>query len=106
MSSPIVIGNYLYMHLRNQRFTCLDLETGKEVWTSTPFGKYWSMIANGSKILALDERGDLLLINATRDKFDLLDSRKVSDNTWAHVAVVGDEIFVRELKALAVYRWK
>lgn len=106
MSSPLVFGNHIYLHLRNQRFTCLDIETGKEVWTTTPYGKYWSMIANGSKILALDERGDLLLINATPDKFDLLDSRKIAENSWAHVAVVGDEVFIRELKAMTVYRWK
>lgn len=106
MSSPIVIGNHIYLHLRNQRFTCLDVETGKERWTTTPYGKYWSMVANGSKILALDERGELLLINATPDRFDLLDRRKIAENSWAHVAVVGDEVFVRELKAMTVYRWK
>lgn len=106
MSSPIVIGNHIYLHLRNQRFTCLDLETGQELWTTTPYGKYWSMIANGRRILALDERGELLLINATPDKFDLLDNRKVAENAWAHVAVVGDEVFVRELEAMSVYRWK
>jgi hypothetical protein len=27
-------------------------------------------------------------------------------NTWAHLAVCGDELFVRELNALAVYRWQ
>lgn len=106
MSSPIVIDSHIYLHLRNQRFTCLNIETGKELWTTTPYGKYWSMIGNGSKILALDERGDLLLINATPEKFDLLDRRKVAENSWAHVAVVGKEIFVRELQAMSVYRWK
>lgn len=106
MSSPIVTGGHIYMHLRNQRFTCLDTETGKVLWTTTPYGKYWSMVASGSKILALDERGDLLLINATPDKYELLDSRKVAENSWAHIAVVGDEVFIRELKAMTVYRWK
>lgn len=106
MSSPIVIGNHIYLHLRNQRFTCLDIETGKELWTTTPYGKYWSVVANRSKMLALDERGELLLINATPDQFDLLDRRKIAENSWAHIAVVGDEVFVRELKAMAVYRWK
>jgi hypothetical protein len=64
------------------------------------------MVANGSRILALDERGDLLLINANPDRFDLLDSRKVAENSWAHLAVVGDQVFVRELNAMTVYRWK
>jgi outer membrane protein assembly factor BamB len=106
MSSPIVIGNHIYLHLRNQRFTCLDVATGKESWTTTPYGKYWSMVANGSQILALDERGDLLLINANPENFDLLDSRKIAENSWAHVAVVGDHVFVRELNTMTVYRWK
>lgn len=107
MSSPLVIGDYLYMHLRNQRFTCLDLRTGKERWiTSATFGKYWSMVAQKDRILALDQRGILYLLRANPEKFDLLDKQKVSDaETWAHLAVCGDELYIRELNALAVYRW-
>ena len=107
MSSPVVVNDQIYMHLRNQRTVCLDVSTGKDRWTSTPFGKYWSMIVNDEKILALDERGDLMLINATPEKFDLVSKRHVSDeSTWAHIAMSGNEIFVRELKGQAVYRWK
>ena len=106
MSSPIVIDGHAYLHLRNQRFACIDLETGKEKWTTTPYGKYWSLIANGSKLLALDERGELLLINATPEKFDLIGSRKLTENAWAHLALVGDELFIRDLKGLTAYRWK
>lgn len=107
MSSPVVIGSHAYLHLRNQRFTCIDLTTGKETWTTKPYGQYWSMVAQGDRILALDERGDLLLIRANPEKFELLDSRKISDtSTWAHLAVCGDEVFIRELNAMAVYRWK
>jgi len=107
MSTPIVIDGFVYLHLRSQRFTCIDLATGKARWTSKPFGQYWSMIAQGDRILALDQRGELLLIRATSDKFDLLDRREISEvTTWAHVAMSGDLIFVRELEALAAYRWK
>jgi outer membrane protein assembly factor BamB len=107
MSTPVVIDGHAYLHLRNQRFTCLDLKTGTEKWTTQPYGKYWSLVAQQDKILALDERGDLLLIRATPEKFDLLDSRHVSEeSTWAHLAVAGDEVFVRDLKGLSVYRWR
>ena len=106
MSSPVVIDGHIYMHLQNQRFTCVDAATGETKWTTSPFGKYWSMVTQGSKILALDERGELLLINATPEKFDLLDKNKVSQQpTWAHLAVADDMIFIRELKAQAVYKW-
>ncbi|MCY2950382.1 MAG: PQQ-binding-like beta-propeller repeat protein [Planctomycetota bacterium] len=107
MSTPIVIDGHAYLHLRSQRFTCIDLATGKACWTSKPFGQYWSMIVQGDRILALDQRGELLLIRATPDKFDLLDRREISDaTTWAHVAMSGEGIFVRELEALAAYRCK
>lgn len=107
MSSPVVIDGHIYMHLQNSRFTCVDAATGETKWTSSTFGKYWSMVTQGDKILALDQRGELLLINATPEKFDLVDRKKVSKQpTWAHLAVADDMIFIRELKAQAAYRWK
>ncbi len=106
MSTPVVIDGHVYLHLRNQRFTCIDLATGKERWTTTPFGKYWSLVAQGRKILALDERGDLLLINANPQKFDLLGQRHVSDSlTWTHIGVTDNELFVRDLKGLTAWCW-
>lgn len=106
MSTPIAIDGHIYTHLKNQRFACIELATGKERWVTTPFGKYWSLVAQGRKILALDERGDLLLVNANPEKFELLGQRHVSDSsTWAHLAVCGDEVFVRDLKGLTAYRW-
>lgn len=107
MSSPIKIDNYVYMHLQNTRMACLDLDTGETKWKSKQFGKYWSMINSGDRILALDERGELLLIRANPEKFDLLDRKDVSSqSTWAHLAMSGDEVFVRELNGLTVYRWE
>jgi outer membrane protein assembly factor BamB len=107
MSSPIYHDGHIYLHLKNQRFTCIDAKTGETKWTTKPYGKYWSMVASGDKILALDERGELLLIRATPEKFDLLSERHISDaTTWAYLTVCGDEIFVRDLTGLTAYQWK
>ena len=106
MSSPVVIDNHIYMHLRNQRFTCINLDTGEDTWTTESFGKYWSLITNGKQILALDERGDLLLIKANPKQFELVESRDIADaETWAHLGISDRELFVRELNAMVVYRW-
>jgi outer membrane protein assembly factor BamB len=106
MSTPVVIDGHAYLHLQNQRFTCIDLKTGERTWTSQPFGKYCSLIAQGNRILALDQRGILLLIKANPKQFELIDSVRVADDeTWAHLAIVGDELYVRELNALAAFRW-
>lgn len=106
MSTPVVIDGFAYLHLRNQRFTCLDLATGEQKWTTQPYGQYWSLVAQGDRILALDQRGELLLIHATPDKFDLLDSRQISEQeTWGHLAVCGGQVFVRELNGVSAYHW-
>lgn len=106
MSTPVVIDGHAYLHLQNQRFTCINLESGERTWTSQPFGKYASLVAQGDRILALTSDGRVLLVQADAEAFELIDEVKISDNpTWAHLAVSGDELFVRELKALTAYRW-
>ncbi len=107
MSTPVVVDGVAYEHLKSQRVMAIEIATGRELWTSDQsFGKYWSLVANGDRILALDQRGWLFLFRANREKFDLLDQRKLtSEETWAHLAVAGDELFVRESNALTAYRW-
>jgi outer membrane protein assembly factor BamB len=108
MSSPVEVDEHVYLHLRNQRMVCINLDQGETTWTSpSSFGKYMSMITNGKKILALDQRGTLYLLKANPRKFEQLDSTKVSNHdTWAHLAIAGNELFVRELKGLRVFTWK
>lgn len=105
MSSPVLIDGYIYLHLKNQRFTCLDADSGEIRWTTPPFGKYWSMAHAGDKILALDADGTLRLIRADPAKFDLLDEVRVAEDSWAHLAVAGEHLIVRDLAALHVFRW-
>lgn len=107
MSSPVIIDGQVYMHLQNGRFACLDLASGKRNWASKPYGKYASLIARGNKILALVQDGRLLLFAADPERFSLLGEAKLaSEETWAHLAVSREELYVRELNALSAYRWK
>ncbi len=107
MSSPVVIDHYLYMHLRNKRFACIDLSLGKEAWVTRPFGEYWSMVTNGEKILSLDQTGKLRLIAHNPQEFELISERKLTDEeSWAHLAVAGPSVVVRTQKSLQLYDWK
>ena len=108
MSTPVIIDGHAYLHLRSQRFTCVDLKTGKQTWNDDrkvrpilePGGPEGPYPGPGPE-------GELLLIRATPDKFDLLDSRKISDEeTWGHLAVCGDQVFIRELNGISAYRWQ
>ena len=107
MSGPIVIGDYCYIHLRKQRMTCLDMKSGETKWISSEsFGKYMSMVSNGKEILALDEDGTLYLIEANPEKLVIKEQRTISDSpSWAHLTVSVNQLFVRELEAIACYQW-
>jgi outer membrane protein assembly factor BamB len=108
MSTPVVIGHHAYLHLRNQRVTCLDVRTGEAQWTTDErFGKYWSLVAGRDQILALDERGWLYLLRQNPERFELLDSRRLTEQeAWAHLAVSGKDLYVRDLGGLTAWRWK
>ena len=107
MSTPVVIAGHAYLHLQNQRLTCIDLSTGKRTWTTQPYGKYWSLVAQGDRILALDSDGSLIYFKANPQAFELIDQFKISDApTWAHLGIRGNELLVRELEALTLYEWQ
>jgi outer membrane protein assembly factor BamB len=108
MSTPVVVNGHAYQHAKNQRLRCVDLQNGTEKWmTGEGFGKYWSLVANGDRILGLDQRGQLFLLRADVEKFSLLSQRKISKSeTWAHLAVAGNELYIRELDGLSAWRWE
>lgn len=108
MTSPVVVDGHAYFLTRSNRFTCLDLEDGEVRWTSPPTGdEYWSLVSQEDRILALTNTGFLKLVRATPEEFVVIDEIQVSeDDTWAHLAVVGDELFVREQYALTSFTWR
>ncbi len=105
MSSPIVVGDFAYLHLKNQRVCCINLKDGTEKWRTQPYGKYWSMVTDGERILALDETGKLYLLAANPEQFELLDQLQVADEPcWAHLAVADKEIYIRSQRGLKLFR--
>lgn len=105
MSSPVQIGDFIYLHLKSERFTCLSVADGSIQWTSEPVGKYWSLVQNGNQILSLADDGMLRLIEATPAEYRVIDQTKVAADSWAHIAVQGQTVVVRSLDALTVYDW-
>jgi outer membrane protein assembly factor BamB len=107
MCSPVEVGGHAYLHLQNQKMACIDLATGELRWESgEKFGKYVSLVAQGERILGLDERGELLLMAADPEGFRLLARRSVSEQEcWGHVAVAGGRVYVRELRGLSAWDW-
>lgn len=108
MSTPVIRDGHAYLHTRSQHFACIDLATGAKRWQSeTKFGKYLSLVLLDDRILALDERGLLLLFKADPAGFRQLAEQRVSESeTWAHLAIAGTDLAIRDLKGISVWSWK
>ncbi|MEM1226260.1 MAG: PQQ-binding-like beta-propeller repeat protein [Planctomycetota bacterium] len=106
MSSPVEVDGNIYLHAKSERFQCINSTDGSIEWTSRPVGKYWSMVHNDKSILALASDGELRLIDASPESFQVTDQIRVADDSWAHLAIDGSTIVIRSLDALSVYDWK
>jgi outer membrane protein assembly factor BamB len=107
MTSPVVVGGHAYWLGKDRRFICVEVATGAEKWRSEKrFSDYLSLVANGDRLLALDSTGKLYLIAADPKEFEILaESRAADIEAWAHLAVCGDEMFVRDQSGLTAFRW-
>lgn len=108
MTSPVVLDGHAYLFLRSNRFTCVELATGEVAWTSGPTGdEYWSLVLQGDRLLALADTGRLRLVQATPEEYRELGAVELVDgSSWAHLAVSGSQLFVRELNALSAFAWE
>jgi outer membrane protein assembly factor BamB len=108
MCSPVVVDGHAYYFTRANRFTCVRLSDGEERWTSGPTGnEYWSLIAQGRRILALSNDGELRLLEANPEAYTVIDELPlVEAESWAHLAAVDGLLVIRELKALSCFAWK
>ena len=108
MTTPVVVADHAYFLGKDKKAICVNLKTGKEAWRSEKtYGDYWSLVANGDKILALDSRGKLILFKADPKELEILAEHPLGKSeSWAHLSVCGEEVFVRDLVSLTSYRWK
>lgn len=104
MSSPVLLGDRIVIHLKNQRAKAIDWKTGETIWTSKPYGKYWSMLTDGESVVALDQVGSLFRLAVDGNELEVLETNELTDSeTWAHIAWDGEHIIVRRLNGLDAY---
>ena len=97
MSTPVVIGRYLYCV--NHFLFCLDLESGlEEKWRlrDHAIGEYAAIIASPDRLLVIG-KGELLLMAADGEK-RIVSRQRVFDqgvSLYSHPALVGDRLYIR-----------
>lgn len=109
MGGAVLIDGYIYgSGDKNREWRCIDWETGQDAYLSEEIGKGVTIAADG-KLFCYSDRGELALVNATPEKFDLVSQTRVtkgSEQHWAHPIIHQGILYMRHGKALIAYKVK
>jgi outer membrane protein assembly factor BamB len=94
----VVVGRHLYA--TNERsLLCVDVFTGRTVWQDRSVGK-GSIIAADGLLIVRSENGEVALVEANpagyREKGRFLAPRTGGAHSWAHPALAGGRLFLRD----------
>ena len=103
VSSPILVGDYLYIMNDQGVITCLDARTGKVLYEGgrppEPARFMASMVAVGDRILQTSEEGDIFVVRAG-PKHEVLGKNSISEPVQVSPAIANGRIYIRGDKHL------
>ncbi len=116
ISTPLMLGDYLYGVDSYGELRCLDARTGERIWedqTATPRER-WSnihMVRHGEDIWMFNERGELIIGRLSPQGFQEIDRAKLIDPTpeqlrrrdgvaWSHPAFANRRVYARNDREL------
>lgn len=108
LSSPILADGVLYglSHKKKGQFFALDAGSGRTLWLSEGRqGDSAALVASGGALLLLTTEAALIVARPERAAFSVLRSYTLADTpVWAHPAVSGRQILVKDRESLALWR--
>ena len=109
MGGMVLVDGYLYGSGDNSRqWRCVDWKTGEERYNSTELGK-GVVIASGKLLFCYSERGELALVPASPEGFDVRGLTRVklgSGQHWSHPVIENGRLYLRHGDALIAYKIK
>jgi outer membrane protein assembly factor BamB len=104
-STPVAVGkDHVYLvtgsppPFAKAVLRCVEIKTGKELWKKDKVGTYHaSLLRTGDdKLLMLDDFGNLSLLEPSAKEYKQLARSKVCGQTWAHPALSGGRLYLRD----------
>jgi outer membrane protein assembly factor BamB len=81
---------------------CVEAATGKALWKHEKVGRFHAgLLRTGDgKLLMLEDQGDLVLVDPSPKEYRELARSKVCGATWAHPALAGGKLYLRDNKEI------
>jgi outer membrane protein assembly factor BamB len=97
VGTGVATGGHLYMANEQQLAQCIEMRTGRVVWTSRmPAGVVWgSPILVGDRLYVANQRGATVVFRANPEKFELLAENELGESSNSTLAIVDGRIYLR-----------
>jgi outer membrane protein assembly factor BamB len=108
MGGAVLVDGYIYGSGDSRVWSCLDWESGKEMYTSSEIGHGVVIYADGM-LYCYSQRGELALVEADPSGFRVVSETRVALGTeqhWAHPVIYDGVLYVRHGRALIAYKVK
>jgi len=109
IGAMVKLGNYIYGSGDNNKFWfCVDWETGEIKYKDKSLG-IGVIIAADDMLYCYSDRGDMALVRATPENFDLISKFPITLGTqqhWAHPVIYQGVLYVRHGDTLMAYEIK
>jgi outer membrane protein assembly factor BamB len=102
-STPVIHGDYVYGLFGFKQFgrmplKCIELATGKEIWSKPGFGQ-GGLVMVGDNLLVQGDAGQLLLVEATPTGYHALGmAHPLAGKCWTMPVVADGKIYARSTK--------
>lgn len=107
MGGLVKVGDYLYgSGDTNRGWHCVDWNTGESVYHDKTLGN-GVVITADNLLFIYSDRGELALVKAQPDSFEITGKTKVELGTlqhWAHPVINDGKLYLRHGKSLIVYK--
>jgi outer membrane protein assembly factor BamB len=106
----ILVGEHLYGISDSHGLVCMDLKTGKTVWSDKAPGKGSLAYADGLLVARAEKKGAITLIEASpagykeKGRFEQPDLSGMP--TWPHPTISGGKMYIRDQDTLLCYAVK
>ncbi len=111
-TDPVILDGYIYgysgeSYVNKGNFMCIELATGKEMWSTEDIGQGTLAYVDGH-LICLDLKGNLFLIKPDPSGFNLIGEIKsaiknVKSRAWTTPVVANGRLYLRYMQQLVCY---